>query len=428
MGAAGDLAPRSRRGAILVLPTVPAGQLGPVAGLVSTAGWASGIRRVVGDAWTVTPAGVVSEAELRRRASEASLATPAGVRWQRRVPVIAKTAVKDVREWRRARAFRVDPTGPWAGHDVAFVWQRHELFHTAGTRLARSLGVPSVVFVPAPLLWQAEQWGVRRPGWRRWTERRGEVDPLRAADLVACGSETVADELSRLGVDERRLVVTPTGIDPELFASPRDRDATRHSLGVDDQLVVGWIGSFRRFHALEQAVDALVGLDRTTLLLVGDGPERARIERLARDRGVRVTSTGTVPHDEIPAYLAAMDVALVLAAPDRAFHYSPLKLGEYLASGLAVIAPRAGALPSLLEDGTDAILVTPGDVPQLAATVRRLRDDDAERKRLGEAARTAAAARWSWDRAVERVLGALHDEAAPAPPAGSVGRRDARSR
>ena len=59
------------------------------------------------------------------------------------------------------------------------------------------------------------------------------------------------------------------------------------------------------------------GLERATLLLVGDGPERARIEQLARDRKVTLVCTGTVAHDEIPAHLAAMDVGLVLASGEQ---------------------------------------------------------------------------------------------------------------
>ena len=392
------------RGAILVLPTLTAGQQGPVAAWVSTAGWANGLRRLLGEVWVVTPAGVMDPDELRRRASEAALAPPSGSRWQDRVPVVAKTAVKDAREWRRARTFRIDPAGPWRDREIAFVWQRHELFHTAGPRLARALGVPSVVFVPAPLVWQARHWGVRRPGWSRWVERAGEQTPLRTADVVACGSATVAEQIARMGVEEHRIVITATGSDPDLFRERPDRDAMRARLDVEGRFVVGWVGSFRRFHALEQAVDAVAHLEHATLVLVGDGPERSRIEALARERDVATVCTGTVPHDEIPAYLAAMDVALVLAAADVPFHYSPLKLAEYLSAGLAVIAPRAGALPEQLRDGVDAVLVRPGDGDELASALRRLQHDPGERARLGGAARTAAAEHWSWDRSVERVL------------------------
>src|SRR5207244_4936979 len=120
--------------------------------------------------------------------------------------------------------------------------------------------------------------------------------------------------IARMGVEEHRIVITATGSDPDLFRERPDRDAMRARLDVEDRFVVGWIGSFRRFHALEQAVDAVAHLEHATLVLVGDGPERSRIEALARERDVATVCTGTVPHDEIPAYLAAMDVALVLAA------------------------------------------------------------------------------------------------------------------
>ncbi len=399
---------RPRGGAILVLPTTLAGERGPVAAGVSTAGWASGFRRALGEAWIVTPTGVVDPDELRRRASDASLVSAAGAGWQHRIPLVAKTAVKDVREWGRAKAFRIDASA-WRDHDVAFVWQRHELFQTGGPRLAVALGVPSVLFVPAPLLWQASQWGVQRPGWGRWLERVGERTPMRSADIVACGSATVAEQVRRIGVEDRRIVITPNGVDPGFFrTSPdRDRQSSRRRLGVEGRFVVGWVGSFRRFHALEHAVDALAGIENATLYLVGDGPERARIEQLARDRHVNVVCTGTVPHDEVPEHLAAMDVALVLSAGEQPFHYSPLKLAEYLAAGVAVIAPRVGALPEQLEDGVDALLVNPGDTRQLATALRRLREDPDERDRLGRAASRAAADRWSWDRSVQLVLAAI---------------------
>ncbi len=89
--------------------------------------------------------------------------------------------------------------------------------------------------------------------------------------------------------------------------------------------------------------------------------------------------TGTVPHEELPAHIAAMDAAVVLAEPEADFHYSPLKLAEYLACGVAVVAPRAGAIPAQLADGTEALLVEPGDVAQLTRSLVRLRDRPEER-------------------------------------------------
>ncbi len=394
------------RGAILVLPTSTIGQQGPVAAWLSTAGWASAVQRVLGEAWIATTAGIVNPQEVRRRGSLPALSAGAAPSWRRRIPTPVKTALKDAREWGRAKRFRIDPAGPWQGRDLAFVWQRHELFHTAGLRLARTLGVPSVLFVPATRVWEAAEWGIVRRGWSSWLEARGERPALHAADLVACGSDRVAQEVSRLGVADDRILVTPSGVDLKLFGKRQDSGPLRKRLGLEDRLVVGWVGSFRRFHALDVAVEAAARVSGIALLLVGDGPERGRVEALARKRGDKVVTTGTVPYGELPDYLAAMDVGLVLASVGQTFHYSPLKLAEYLAAGVPVLAPRVPPIAARLADGVAAMLVPPGDVTALAAALERLRDDPALRKELASKAHSAAS-QWSWDHQVERILAAL---------------------
>jgi glycosyltransferase involved in cell wall biosynthesis len=399
--------PETTSGAIFVLPSTTSGQQGPVASWVSTAGWTRAARRVLGHAWIVTPAGLLDPDEARRRGSHPRLSTVATPSWRRKLPTPAKLAAKDIRQWRRARRFQVDPSGPWADVDIKFVWQRHDLFQMAGLQLARELAVPSVVFVPATLVWESSQWEVRRPGWASWLERFGESPALRGADLVACGSDVVAEQVHRLGVRDERILITPTGVDLNLFAPRSGASEIRKELGLQEKFVVGWVGSFRRFHALEQAVDAVARVENSVLLMVGDGPERARIRRLARDRGITAKFTGTIPHAELPDYLAAMDVALVLASPGQVFHYSPLKLAEYLAAGLPVVAPRVAQLADRLTDDVDAVLVPPGDAQALAASLQHLHDDVDLRERLAKSARAAAEARWSWDHEVRRILASL---------------------
>lgn len=395
--------------AIFVLPTTTVDQIGPVAGWISTCGWAAAAERELGSAWIVTPHGVLDVDEVRRRAAAVDRVASSGDRRVRKaLPPVIKTLVKDGREALRARRFRVDPHGPWDGDegDVAFVWQRHELFHTAGIDLAEDLQVPSVLFVPALIVWQAERWAVRRPGWGRWLERRAELPALRGATLVACGTEEIAEEAALRGVEENRLLVTPTGADLSLFSHQFDRTAVRRSLGLDDGFVIGWAGSFRPFHALDQLVHAVAAVGDGTLLLVGDGPERSRIELLAADLGVRARFTGLVPHHDLPRMLSAMDVGVVLARPDEPFHYSPLKVAEYLAAGLPVIAPAVPQLTDRLDGERNAAFVKPGDVEGLAAILRSLGADPDRRRRLAAGARDAATD-WSWERQVQRVCAAL---------------------
>ena len=201
--------------------------------------------------------------------------------------------------------------------------------------------------------------GSTRPGWGRTLERMAEQPALGAASLVASGSDLVAEQVHRLGVAEKRILVTPTGVDLDLFAERPDPRALRQRLGLEGRFVVGWVGSFRRFHALEQAIDAVAALDNAALLLVGDGPERPRIEQLTRERGITAAFTGTVPHADLPGHLAAMDVALVLASPGDTFTTPPSSspstwpldspsslLGRTnLRAGSATVSMRCSCLP-----------------------------------------------------------------------------------
>jgi glycosyltransferase involved in cell wall biosynthesis len=102
-----------------------------------------------------------------------------------------------------------------------------------------------------------------------------------------------------------------------------------------------------------------------------------------------------------------MDVALVLDRGDRDFHYSPLKLKEYMACGKAVVGPEVGELARDVKDGVEGFLVRPGDAESLAGAIEHLHRDPEHRRELGLAAREKAVREWTWDRQLSRVLDAL---------------------
>lgn len=393
---------RGRRGALFLVPVAPRGQ-GPVAAWISTAQWASAAASRWGDAWVIGPDGPVDLDRVAAVGSRADLRPPppSSARWRRRVPTGVKTAVQDVRRLLAGRRFAPDvEAGPWAGRDLLCVWQRHEPWVGAGRRVADRLGCPLVQFVPAPVVWEAEVWGVRRPGWGRLVARYGEAPPLRAADVVACGSTAVAEVVADLGVPADRIVLTPNGVDVDRFAPSPDRDATRDRLGLADRFVVVWSGSFRGFHGVHLLVDAVARLRRrvpeVTLLFVGDGPQRPAVQARCEEQQVPAAFTGTVPHGEVPVLLGAADVAVVPCPAGAAYHYSPLKLWEYLACGLATVAPAVGQPAEVLTDGVDSLLVPPGSEDAVAEAVARLHDEPGLRAKLGAAARELAVTSLSW--------------------------------
>ncbi len=333
--------------------------------------------------------------------------------WRSRVPEPPITLLKDLRRARAGRRAGLGRGGgPWDGHDIRFVWQRHVLFRRDGIALSRALGVPMVLSVHAMQVEEAASWGVGRPGWSRYAERWGELPQLQAADLLACVSDAVAASVAQRGVAEERILVTPNGVDLDHFRPRPDRDALRERLGLTDRFVVGWSGSFRRFHGLELALSAMSQLQRSdpevVLLLMGDGQQRAALEQHVADLGLdNVRFTGAVSYEEMPRHLSACDAGLVLSPAEGSFHYSPVKLREYMACGLPVVAHRVGELEHTLQHEVDALLIPPGSTDALARGVARLRAEDALRERLARRGQALARERWSWDLQVQRVLTAL---------------------
>jgi glycosyltransferase involved in cell wall biosynthesis len=150
----------------------------------------------------------------------------------------------------------------------------------------------------------------------------------------------------------------------------------------------------------------LLGREAPPLLVIGDGPGRTALESV----GAEVT--GAVPHHEVPALLATASIGLAPYAPDAPGYFSPLKLFEYLAAGLAVVAGAIDGVREVVGDG-QAVLVPPGDPAALAEAVRDVAADARWRARLGEAGRALVAAEHTWDRRASRIF-ELVDELQPA--------------
>jgi glycosyltransferase involved in cell wall biosynthesis len=133
---------------------------------------------------------------------------------------------------------------------------------------------------------------------------------------------------------------------------------------------------------------------------------RADLEAETRRIGLQeaVTLVGNVPHEEVPRYLALMDVAVAPYPAVEDFYFSPLKLFEYMAGGRPVVASRIGQVAQVIADGLTGLLYEPGDREALIACIRRLRADESLRRDLGQNARIACSMN-TWRQNAERVVG-----------------------
>ncbi len=292
-------------------------------------------------------------------------------------------------------------------HRPDVIYERASLYATLGVLLAEELEVPLLVELNAPIA--REQTTYRDTGLGELAAH-AERFALPRADAVLAVSGPLRDYAVEVGVSPERVHVVPNGVDPARFHSgPSDPD-TRARFGLDDGPVLGFTGGLRPWHgvmALPEVLERLVaGEERVQLVVVGEGPLRADLEReiRARDLDGRAVLTGSVAHEQVPALVREFDVAL---APydrlDHAFYFSPLKVFEYMACGKPVVAAAIGQLSELVDDGSTGFTYTPGDVDAFAAACARLLSDPDLRRRQGEEAARRVRERYTWARNAARV-------------------------
>jgi glycosyltransferase involved in cell wall biosynthesis len=224
--------------------------------------------------------------------------------------------------------------------------------------------------------------------------------------LIAVSPE-VRDDLVRLGVaPQEKFAVIRLGIElGERVGGGDDvRRETRRQLGIGpDAFVVGWVG---RMTAVKRTDDVLRAfrelLDRDVdawLCLVGDGPDRAHMERRAHELGIARRCLFVGYQDDVAPYYEAID-ALLLPSVNEG---TPVSVIEALAAGRPAVATRVGGVPDVVRDGVDGFLSDVGDASTLADRLAELARDPERRAEMGREGREHVVQRYAVDRLVDDV-------------------------
>ncbi len=301
-----------------------------------------------------------------------------------------------------------------AGGRIDGVYERYSLWSVAGLRFARSRDIPFVLEVNAPLV--QEQLEYRDLELRAAAEGIERFLFSEADAIFVPTRELAAYVESRVG-GRRRIHVTPNGIHTQQFVGPRPLQ-DEPSQAADDRFTVVFLGSLKPWHGVGILLRAFEELrDRipnATLRVIGHGPLTSLVEALEARLGSEwVQIVGEVPHHEVPEYLTQADVGVAPYPMLDNFYFSPMKVIEYMAAGLPVVASSLGQLRELIDHGETGLLVPPGDRSSLADALATLALDRKKRIKMGHKAQSRALRRHSWQavaKRIERVFDRLSDK------------------
>lgn len=307
---------------------------------------------------------------------------------------------------------------------VAFLYQRHGLNTWAGAQLALETGLPFVLEYNGSEVWVARNWGT--PIAREELGTRVEKLSLDAADLIVVVSRVLKDELVARGLEPGKILVNANGVDVSLYSPEVDKATVRSRLEFEGKVVVGFVGTFGRWHGAEKLAEAwgLLGQKRpdlkeqTALLFVGDGLTLPDTKAELRKWGAEAVFTGTVPQEDGPNYLAACDILVAPHVPNAdgsPFFGSPTKLFEYMAMGKAIVSSDLEQLGQVIEHEQTGLLTVPGDASSLAFALERLIGDPVLRETLGANARVQAVEKHTWQEHTARIINALKERCSVEP-------------
>ncbi|MCM1984470.1 glycosyltransferase family 4 protein [Lyngbya confervoides] len=286
------------------------------------------------------------------------------------------------------------------------IYERYSLWSYAGMEFADARGIPGFLEVNAPLI--EEQAKHRRLENRQAAEKVARRAFSSATQLMAVSQEVKGYLLNWVKGD--RIQVIPNGVDGSRFAPQSERRPD------SSPFTVGFVGTLKPWHGLEHLIDAFAQLQhqvpRARLLIVGEGPQRQTLELRVLQQGLedKVQWTGAVPPTQIPDCLRQMTVAVAPYPPLDDFYFSPLKVMEYMAAGLPVVASQLGQIEEIITDGVTGLLCPPGESYPLSQTLERLWRSPHLCRRLGTAARQRVLTHYTWDSVAQRILSLAHAE------------------
>lgn len=283
-----------------------------------------------------------------------------------------------------------------------FVFERYSIFSIVGAFLAKRGKIPLIIEVN----YTSRSKLVR--------ERSRMLKPLahmidrwvfNTATLLTPVSTALKEELiHEFGIPQEKILVLPNAADPACFVPRTARCFT------EKKKTIGFVGGFYPWHGLDLLIKAFSSIadsyPESQVMLIGDGPELGRIQRLVSQSGLdsRIIFSGRKRHEELPEVMHSFYLGVM---PDSNDYGSPMKIFEYMALGIPVVAPDYRPLQDVIHSGEQGLLFQKQNISGLASALARLLEDPPLAARLGAAGRKAIENDRNWNMNAAKIFSHL---------------------
>jgi glycosyltransferase involved in cell wall biosynthesis len=300
------------------------------------------------------------------------------------------------------------------------------MIHRAGVydfeagSLARRLHAPLILYLDSHV--EAERSFRGEAYWRRlhaWSMRTlGQ-----AARVVTAPSRAIAEYFIGLGIPSDKFVICRNGVSQRHLRMGMEMVHTHPPLPGNRPVTIGFVGSLAGWHRVDLLLDAVRRLNASPrldagsppsehepcrLVIVGRGREFNALKARARSLGVDgfIEWRGAMQHDAAVRAMADFDIAVL---PGTLSTGTPMKLAEYAAMARPIVAPDLPNIRDMFAEGTEVVLVAPGDTDALARAIRGLAADPQRARSLGRAAQ-ARMANYTWEATIEPLLSRVAEQ------------------
>lgn len=301
-----------------------------------------------------------------------------------------------MRLWRKLKSGAVD-----------FIYERYAFFNFAGAFVSKRRNIPLILEVN-------ELSGHKRIRGQFFVRLCCAIEKyiLRQASAVVNVSDFLNREVSsKVDLLKTKVITIPNGVPLawlERKISLDEVTVLREKYGLQGKKVICFVGGLVHWHNFDLLLHAVKEVQETfsnvVMMFIGDGPLKDHIKESAKNLALQSDSilfVGKVPHTDVPVYLKLADIAVI---PETNDFRSPIKMFEYMAMGLPVIAPRKPTIEVAITHEKEGLLFDTGNYRSMATMIIQCLSKPGFANELGENAKQKVFKQYSWERHAEHIL------------------------